>query len=223
MKEKSNLNTEFIESITSKEAISVAGDLAELGLDSLLEEGILKDIPFFGTVIKMSSIIGSVRDRLFLKKVSSFLFEISKISEQDRNRFRNKIKDDKNFQSEVGENLMLLLERHEHMSKPRLLAKAFGAYIEEKISYNEFLKLASSIDSAFINDLLNLPSYYKNIKNIPPEIGDSLYRSGLVNLSHAIDGDIVQANSPMGYTTTQYLKNDTGTMLSSIINSESVQ
>ena len=218
MEKESNLNIELLDSISSKESVDLAGDIAEIGIDSLLDEGLLKDIPFFGTAIKAFSIISSVRDRLFLKKVSKFLFELSKINEQQRSDFREKIRDDKDFQSNVGENLILLLERHENMSKPSILAKAFGAFIKEEMCYDEFLKIAAAIDSTFINDLLNLPTYYENIDDINFETGERLYKSGLVNISHAIDGIIDESKSPMGYTIAKYSKNELGNKLSFLIN-----
>lgn len=217
MNKESNLNSELIQSISSREAVDIAGDIAELGLDSLLDEGLLKDIPFFGTAVKVFSIVGSVRERIFLKKVSKFLFELGKTDEHKRFTFMKKMQNDKDFQSDVGENLILLLERHENMSKPSILAKAFGAFIQEEISYDEFLKIASAIDSTFINDLLKLPIYYEDNEKITADIGERLYKSGLVNISHAISGLDESNKGPMGYTIVEFSKNELGSKLSTLI------
>ncbi|MGZ8172410.1 hypothetical protein [Methylobacter sp.] len=45
-----NIETSFITTIARSDLSNVARDLTELGLDSIFEEGLLKDIPVLSTI-----------------------------------------------------------------------------------------------------------------------------------------------------------------------------
>ena len=43
----------LVETLEESEFVSLAAEYAELGLDALLDEAILKDVPVFGTLQKL--------------------------------------------------------------------------------------------------------------------------------------------------------------------------
>lgn len=65
MRNKKDLSSELIESFTSKEAMNAAASMADVGLNSLLDEGLLNDLPVFGSLIKGVGLVSSVRDRYY--------------------------------------------------------------------------------------------------------------------------------------------------------------
>ena len=80
----------LLEQAQKDDLSSIAQDAAELGLDSLLDDGIVKDIPFVGTVMKLVGVGRGVREALFAKKILKFLFRIKDISTERRRAYEQK-------------------------------------------------------------------------------------------------------------------------------------
>ena len=74
MSEKSpKFEASIKESILSEQAVSLASEYSEIALDSILQDGILKDIPVINTIIGISKASIAIRDRLLIKKLFNFL------------------------------------------------------------------------------------------------------------------------------------------------------
>lgn len=144
---------------------------------------------------------------MVLKKVAKFLSALRDIPQEKREQFREKLAAEPEFQARIGENLILLLDRHEHLQKSLILGLVFGAHIDERISYEQFQRLASSIDKAYIGDLEHLADLYATIPNMDDASAQSLYSAGLVRAE--------------GYSEMQYLRNDLGATLIKIMKNES--
>lgn len=52
---------------------SVVADFAEIGIDSLLSDGVLKDIPFVNTVISVCKTGQNIRERNLIKQTVAFV------------------------------------------------------------------------------------------------------------------------------------------------------
>lgn len=62
----------FKESIFSDVA-DIAVDLGEIGIDSVLRDGLIKDIPIVSVFYKFANIATSIREQYLLKKTLIFL------------------------------------------------------------------------------------------------------------------------------------------------------
>ena len=51
---------------------NVSTGLAEVVLDSLIDDGIAKDIPIIGSVVGLGNVMLGIKERLFLKKIVTF-------------------------------------------------------------------------------------------------------------------------------------------------------
>lgn len=203
-----NLGISLVESVSKAGAGDIAADAAEIALDSILDEGLLEEVPVFGWLKKSYNIVGTVRDRIFLKKVANFLAGTRNMSEEHRSQFSERIKCESDYAKKVGESLVLLLERQEDFEKALILGKVFSRYVCGHIKYEKFLKLAKSIELVFIGDLRNLAEYYASIQSYDPKQGkpfnewlddqtsQSLYSCGLIRSE--------------GYTENVYRPNDMG-------------
>jgi hypothetical protein len=190
--DNANVGTSLVESLWSSSAGDIAAEAAEIALDAVLDEGLLEKVPVFGWLVKGYSVVMSVRDRVFLKKVANFLSGMRGVSEEERGQFRDKISADPHFAKKVGEALILLLERHEDFEKSLILGKVFAGYMKGTINYETFAKLANVIDRAFIIDLKNLEIYYSKLNSYDSSLGkpfveflddatcQSLYNAGLI-------------------------------------------
>ena len=71
-----SLSSSFFASITD-ESLSICTDIGEMGLDSFMEDGIWKNIPFLSTAVSLYKIGNSIKGRHDLKKLAIFLEEIN--------------------------------------------------------------------------------------------------------------------------------------------------
>jgi hypothetical protein len=187
-----NLGTSLVESMWSSGGKDIIIEAADLALDAALSEGVLEKIPVFGWLVKGYGVVTTIQDRLFLKKVALFLQGSSEITEDERGQFRERMVSDPSYCRNVGETLVLLLDRQEDFEKACMLGKAFAGYVKGLIQYEAFLRLAAAIDKAFINDLRNLDVYYSKLNTYDAKLGkpfseflddvtcQSLYNIGLV-------------------------------------------
>jgi hypothetical protein len=148
-----NLGLELISSVGESGLIEIAEGIAKMALDSALEDGIVKDIPVFGWLLKFRSAYKGISERILLKKIASFLEGVSRASPEERANFAKKIKTDKKYQKKVGENLILLIERHERFEKSFLLGRLFASFIRGALSQELFIRLSAALDKAAIEDL----------------------------------------------------------------------
>ena len=66
-----NLPVSLSESL-KVDAISCVGELLEVGLDAILDDGLLKDIPFVSTAISLYNIGKNLNERHYVKKLRCF-------------------------------------------------------------------------------------------------------------------------------------------------------
>ena len=187
-----NIGDSLIKSVSQSGAGEIVRDVSEMALDSLLKEDLLKEIPVFKWLAQSYAAFNHVRDHLFLKKVASFLYGTESVSQDAKDKFRKEMDAKPEFRRKAGENLVLLLERHDHFDKSLLLGKVFSKYISGAINYEQFLRVASSIDRVPITDLKRLGSYKDRFdsydeksghafeNSLSTDICQSLYTSGLI-------------------------------------------
>lgn len=171
MKEKS-LAASFGNSITA-EMSGVLGEFAEVGIDSLMDEGLLKDIPFVSTAVSIYRIGQSVHERHHLLKLISFLNAINAGigDEVKRKEYRQKFASNEDFRNQELEYVLILTDRYIGFDKPAMLAKLYLAYLDAKIDWNEFLVFSEILDRFLVGDCCTLckSSTYATQKGIGNE------------------------------------------------------
>jgi len=159
--QKADLETSFIETLTSSQLQEgVLQDVAEVALDSLLIDGIVRDIPIVNTIVQLGKTAVTVRDYFLVRKVLLFLKGLNETTPEQREAFIKKVETDSKYQQRIGETLMMLLDRYDYLDKVSLMSKVLCGCIEGKISYDEFLRISTAIDRAFIEDLNELLHYF---------------------------------------------------------------
>src|SRR5690242_4726230 len=106
----SNIGNNIVTVIKDQDLQKVGCDIAEAILDTNLTEGVLKEIPFISTIFGTYSAVASIQDKLFIKKLFSFLYELSSVSQEKRIEQIIKIEDDRKYQTKVGEKLMFIID-----------------------------------------------------------------------------------------------------------------
>ena len=68
----------FEDSLFGTSIADVGIEFAELGIDSILSDGILKDIPIVGTIVGVGKLAHNVHDRNLLRQTLPFINEFNK-------------------------------------------------------------------------------------------------------------------------------------------------
>jgi hypothetical protein len=212
--EKSHLVPEVVSVIADKGMTELLADQAEAALDLALDEGVIKEIPVVGSLVKLYKVGVGVREHLFLKKLLRFLRQLESVSDEERQEFRERVSKDPEYRNKVGEKILLLLERADEMEKPALIGKAFAAYLQNQINYEQFSKMASGIDRALMYDLLQLGQMEKPYLRTEEQWGANLMSAGLMSI-HV--GQLIGGNH------IDYFLNETGKLVHTICFEKAVE
>lgn len=138
----------------NEELVGTISEIAEIGLDSIMEEGALQEIPILSTVISAYKIMGNIKERYNLRKLVILLNEINAgiVNEEKREEYRDKIKNNSKFQNQQLEYLLVLIDRYIGYDKPKLLAKLYLAYLDEKITWEELMMYSEILDKMLYKD-----------------------------------------------------------------------
>ena len=151
-----DLGISVLKSACSSEAKDLAVDWAELGLDALLDEGVLKDAPIFGSIVKVCMVSKTIRDKLFVRKVWDFLRACPKFNDVEKLGFIREHLDDPVKAKKLSDAIVLILDNLDDMEKAAMLAKIFAALVRRHVDYADFRRLSAGVDRAFIDDLEKL-------------------------------------------------------------------
>lgn len=157
--DKKSLAVSFGDSLNS-DIVSCLGEYAELGVDSLLKDGLVKDIPFISTAVSLYGIGKSVRERHLILKLASFLNEINQkaIDKEKLKSYRDSFHSNEQFRNQQLEYILILLDRYIGYDKPQMLAKLYLAYLDGEICWEEFCSYAEIVDRFLLFDFRTLVS-----------------------------------------------------------------
>lgn len=168
-------------------------DFAEVVLDHNLAEGVLKDVPIIGTLVKLAKAGHSISEEIFIRKLGRFLSDLNAVPVEDRERLLEEYPDGSAAQQVLGENLLLALERLDDIKKPAILARFFSAYMKSMIDYITFTRLARVLEKFNMELLPNLRWYYvrsEPVVETPEEIIHELSLAGLITAELAGSGTL---------------------------------
>ena len=151
--DEQSLSLSFGDSL-SEDVASIVGEYAELGLDALVEEGLLKDIPIVSTAVAVYRIGKSIREKHHISKLISFLNEINKgiADEEKREQYREKFNSNEKFRNQELEYILLITDRYIGFQKPQMLAKLYLEYLDGSIDWIRFTEYAEIIDRLLASD-----------------------------------------------------------------------
>ena len=137
-------------------------DILEIGIDSVLQDGLFKDIPIVGTIVNMGKFAQNVHDRNLLRQTLNFIneFNSGNLSADEVEKHRSKLLDKpKNLEEELGR-ILIILNRNIDSIKSVLEAKFYVGYLKHNISWFDFCELCDITDRLFISDINTLEEAY---------------------------------------------------------------
>ena len=174
-----NISETLTETIKDDKFQDVLVDISETTLDSLLKDGALKDFPIIGVFFGLAKTTLTIQDKLFTKKLIVFLLQLKKTSNESRKKQIEKIENDPEYKTKVGEKLLYIIDKCEDHEKAKYIGKLFQCYIEEKIEYEDFLRASRSIELIYLGDLKRFIK--EKWKNMGMEEGGDLLGAGLMD------------------------------------------
>ncbi len=171
------------ESIT-EETSDILSNIAEIGLDAVLNDGFLKEVPILSTAVSLFKIGNSLRERHYIKKLASFVLALNNgiVDDREREYYRKKVTDDPKRRDKELEYILILIDRYLHADKPSLLAKLYLSYLDGFITWNDFTKYAEVVDRFLPGDCETLMSAdtYKTERDLNTDSIQRLIALGLV-------------------------------------------
>lgn len=146
---------QLVRSVVESPGHALLAEALDLGLDEFLSEGLLKDIPVIGWLVKVAGGVLTVRDRLFARKLVAFLTNVA-ASPARVAAFVEELEVDPLVSRRAGETLLLLIERHEHIEKSAIVGRLLSARLDGRIDGPRFIELATALDRASLDELLKL-------------------------------------------------------------------
>lgn len=140
-------------------------DLLEVGLDQLLEDGLIREIPIIGVAYTTSKLFISLKDAMLTKKALVFAQRVQagtadkKTLEKHREKLNKK---PKKLMKEL-EALLVHLDKHTTYLKNKILGNFYILYLDEDIdfSWDDFEYMAEIVDNISVFDLEDLSLIYK--------------------------------------------------------------
>jgi len=136
----------------------VLAEFLELGIDSLLDEGLLRAIPFVGTVRAFCKTGANIRERNLLRQTVLFIKSLNEgsLSTREIEAYQRRLeKDQKAAERELGR-VILILDGTIEEKQSLVLGRLFAAYVSGKISWDEFAELSDVNSRMFVADYVIL-------------------------------------------------------------------
>ena len=153
MSEIKSLSKSFEHTLKDSNLHNVSISLAEVLTDSLMDDGIAKQIPIIGTVVGLGKTATGIKESLFLKKIIYFISEINNIPASKRQEMIDKIDTSGKFRIKVGEKLLYIIDKCDDHEESKIIACLFSGFLSGRISYDEFLRASHIISQVIIEDL----------------------------------------------------------------------
>lgn len=148
-----DLGKSLVETISKAELPATISDYGEIAFDSLLDDGIVKEIPIIKTIASLIKTGIAVKDYYFIKRLARFISSVSEMEERDRQKLLAKLDKDTKSAVFVGEMLIELLLRLDNAEKPLLMANALKAYAKDNIDFTQLQRINYAIDRLLMCDI----------------------------------------------------------------------
>lgn len=156
-------------------------DFFEIALDSVLHDGVAKDIPILGALTNLYKSGVNIKEHIFKKKIEGLINNISDITEDEIEKFNYQFENDPQYSIRVAEQLTIIIDRLDDLEKTKLLAKAFTGFVKRKIDFEQFRRISRAIERCMIEDLKEVHNF-ERANDAFSEITYELASSGLIYL-----------------------------------------
>ena len=189
-----------------------SSDMAELGIDSLLDDGIFKSIPVVSLLVGVGKTAQNIHDRNLLKQTIKFIntFNDKSISQEKIKKYRQKLQAHPKYAEEELGRVIILLNSNVELKKSELLGKFYRAYVDETINWDTFCELSDITSRLFVSDLRLLYDIYhshvSDTSQCPVYKADRLIALGLLD---SATKSLTIGSNPTGSQTQRFIQVNT--------------
>jgi hypothetical protein len=142
-----SLSKQFTDEILNP-SVDLAVDYSEMYIDDLIDNPALKEVPIVKSIVGVIKGGIAVNQFFFAKKLLTFIKEFNSgtIDPKKKEKFKERILTDDKFRKKVSENIMVFVDRFIEVNKAKISANLFKAYVEEKITYDQFISINISLE-----------------------------------------------------------------------------
>ena len=150
---KKTLESSFKETI-GNELIELSSDIGELSLDSFLDDGLFKDIPFVKNVISTFKLASNISKAVYVRNLFVFLQTIQNgtVTSKEREKHKNHFKKAKTIKKEL-DYVLIYCNRLIETESVKYFGKLYLALLNERISFNEFIKFSAILEKLLPGDV----------------------------------------------------------------------
>ncbi len=154
----------FQSSLFNDNSKSILADFTEIGIDSVLDDGLFKELPIVGTLMAVTKTAQRLHDRNLMKQTLIFIktFNNKTINSNKLEHHISRIKSDKRYAEEELGRILLLLNSNIEDIKSEYFAKLYRAYILNEIDWDYFCEFSDVVSRLFIADTELLIKSHKN-------------------------------------------------------------
>lgn len=199
--------------------VDTAMDLSEIGIDSLLDDSIFKEIPIVKTIYGVAKTGFAIREKHMLKKTLVFINQLNNngLLNEKYIEYKEKLKNKDEFAFKELEYVLIIIDRYVELNKNIILANLYFNYIDKKIDWNQFQELSIIVDNIFLSDLEELEKIYQKRAITMNDINNkiSFRRLRVQNLVEDIESMLRMPNGSIGmyYNENDYQITLLGTLL----------
>ena len=151
----------FRQSIFNDSLADGVANIAEVGIDSIMSDGLLKDIPIVNLLLNASRTFKAIHERNLLKNTALFLDAVNsqKIDDKKVQAYKKKLLNEKTAERELGR-VIVLLDQYVDNIKAQMLGRLFCQYIDRDYSWDKFCELFDILNRLFLDDMPFLYSIF---------------------------------------------------------------
>lgn len=135
---RSELETGLLK-VNLSDFANIGEDVLELGIDALLDDGILKDVPVVGIGAKLYSAGSKLRMYNIQKNILHFFQEYSRgeINDSKREEFLARFHEDQKYRRDVLDIILISLTKYHDAIQARVLANLTAAHLNGLIDFSQ--------------------------------------------------------------------------------------
>lgn len=192
-----------LSSSIGSESFELIANTSDLVLDKIISSGALDGVPIVGLLTGGFKAVREVRSQIFLNKVVRFLKELNLSTDAERIAFVERLQRQDRMES-FGANILLILERTDDLSKPKIMGKILAAHISGKIDQlSEAMRLVAIVNRVYAPDLLFLLSFQPGLQE-HDDVAASLQAAGLLRHTGIDGGDAMDGSGGYMYDLNKY-------------------
>jgi hypothetical protein len=162
-------------------------------LDATIEiigHSVVKELPLVRTAVAIIRAKNLLSEKIAYKKLERFFLKYDEVAKDEKSDLLNKLHNDTEAKKEIGEKLVVLIDSYNDFEKPEILAVVFVAYLNDKITLDEFMRMGEGISLVYKGDLKEMLDTNKRIES-KFKLHPKLLASGFGTFEGHNDNDVM--------------------------------